>query len=269
MLLPGWSRSAYPETAMDGGCHGVPMRIINRTLKTTIKTKSLMRMRKHLLVAALFMGAFQAQAEVVIYQARTSVKWTGNGFEASATFQEFLVWNLDGNHVSQIIFRKVGTEKRYSLDEGTPLLVVVDGSRGRQYTTFSGASGEDGRNVMEFNRGQNASLPIGFESAHFSPRVFKGTGHILNTTSVPLLTDYSRTAVFSAKRTQAANDAGQTEEEAVASLVAELQSNGYTDPDAATLAAASAGSPSSSTAGKARLFSAYERFFRAAGQPGR
>jgi hypothetical protein len=226
------------------------MRTIIRTLQTTIKSKSRMRILKHLIVAALFLGAFQTQAEVVIYQAKTSVKWTGEGFEGGATFQEFLVWNLDDNHVSQVFFRKVGTEKRYSLDEGTPLLVVVDGSRGRQYTTFSGASGGDGRNFMEFNRGQNANLPIGFESTYFFPRVFKGTGHILNTVSVPQLTDYSRTAVFSAKRTQAANDAGQTEEEAVASLVAELQSQGYIDPDAATLAAASVGSRSAPTIGR-------------------
>lgn len=226
-----------------------------------------MPMLKLLLVVVLLTSAFNAQTEVLIYQARTAVKRIGEGFEGSASFQEFLVWNLDDNHVSQIIFAKSGTEKFYSLTDGTFFVVGLDGSRGRQYTTFSGAGGGDGRYTMEFNRGQNVNLRISSENVWSFPMVFKGSGHVLNTSAGSRLTDYSRTAVFSAKRTKAANDSNLTEEEAVASLVSELQLKGYVNPDA-TVAAAAA-SPNSTATNEARRWSAYDLLFRTASQAGR
>ena len=69
-------------------------------------------MLKPLLVVALLISAVNAQTEVLIYQARTAVKRIGDGYEVSASFQEFLVWNLDDNHLSQIIFAKSGTDRR-------------------------------------------------------------------------------------------------------------------------------------------------------------
>jgi hypothetical protein len=223
-------------------------------------------MLKLLLVVALLISAFNAQTEVLIYQARTSVKRIGDGYEGSASFQEFLIWNLDDNHLSQIIFAKSGSEKFYSLTDGTPFVVGLDGSRGRQYTTFSWAGGGAGRHTMEFNRGQNVNLMISSEGTWFFPGTFKGSGHVLNTGTASRLTDYSRTAVFSEKRTKAANDSHQTEDEAVAGLMSELQLKGYINPDAA-VAAASA--PSGQTAtNRAHRLPAYEHLFRATGHVG-
>ncbi len=196
-------------------------------------------MLKHLLVAVLFMGSFQASAEVVIYQGRTSLKHVGDGSESSSSSQAFFVWNLEDNHVSQIIFYTGTTQKLYSVSGAAPTVVELDGSRGRQYTTFSVIGVREGREQTEFNRGQNANLAISVESTYFFPRVFKGSGRTVNTASVPRLTDYSRTIVFSEKRTRTANDAALTEEEVVASLVTELQIKGYVDPNVGLVAAAS------------------------------
>ena len=225
-----------------------------------------MPMLKPLLVVALLISAVNAQTEVLIYQARTAVKRIGDGYEGSASFQEFLVWNLDDNHLSQIIFAKSGTEKFYSLTDGTPFVAGLDGARGRQHTTFSGAGGGDGRYTMEFNRGQNVNLNISSEGTWFFPGTFKGSGHVLNTSSGSRLTDYSRTAVFSEKRTKAANDSSLTEEEVVASLISELQLKGYINPDAA-VTAASAPSGQTATNGAHQL-PAYDLLFRAASEAG-
>ena len=221
---------------------------------------------KPILVVALLISAVNAQTAVLIYQARTTVKRIGDGLEGSSSFQEFLVWNLDDNHVSQIIFAKAGTEKFYSLTDGTPFVVGLDGSHGRQHTTFSGAGGGNGRSYMEFNRGQNANLTTFTDFTVSFPRMFKGSGHILNTSTAPRLTDYSRTAVFSPKRTVSANDAGLTEEEVIAVLETELQLKGYINPDAA-VTAASAPSGRTATNGAHRL-PAYDLLFRTASQAG-
>jgi hypothetical protein len=245
----------------------VPMRRTIRTLKTTIKSKSPMRMLKHLLAAALFLGAFQAQAEVIIYQGRTSLKHIGDGFEGTSSSQAFFVWNLENNHVSQIVYYARGIEKLYSVSGAPPTVLVLDGSQGRQYTTFSVIGVREGREQTEFNRGQNALLATSAESTVSFPRAFKGSGHTVTTASAPRLTEYSRTLAFSEKRTKAANDAALSEEQVVESLVTELQVKGYSAPSPRVVAAASDAGAGQATGTDANPASAYDVLPHAANQP--
>lgn len=224
-------------------------------------------MLKHVLVATLFISAMAARAEVIVYQAKTSTKRTGEGYEDKTSFQEYLVWNLDDNHVSQIIFAKFGLERFYYTDGWTPYVVQYDGLRGRRYTTFSGAGSTATRDLMEFNRGQNANLRTSLANIWSFPRTFKGSGQIINTVADPVLTEYTRTAVFSEKRTKAANDSSLTEPDVFVGLVIELQLKGYVSLDD-SLAAASASTNKTATNATRRL-SGYERMLRAAGQTAR
>jgi len=138
-------------------------------------------MLKQLFVAALFISALAAQAEVIVYQAKTATKRIGEGYEGNTSYQEYFVWNLDDNNVSIIIFAKFGLGKFYTTEAGAPNVVEYEGWRGRRYTTFSGAGGSDGRKSMEFNRGQNVNLRISSANTWFFPRTFKGSGQIINT----------------------------------------------------------------------------------------
>lgn len=185
-------------------------------------------MKNTLLLSALaFFMAVSASADVLVYQFRITSKNVGEGVEFSGSARGYMVWNLADNHVVYVTYWKAGAVNRYVETGGTPLVVTLTGFRGRQLTTFSTVGEEDGRYLMEFNRGYNATLKHRTGGTYFFPRTFKGTSHSLNTSVGPRLTDTTQTAVYSPARTIAANDAGTSAEDVVAGLRTELEAKGY------------------------------------------
>jgi len=194
--------------------------------------------------ALMLAGAASMRADVLIYDYRSSAKIIGDGLETSASRRGYMVWNLEDNRLTWLYYYSRNGSKRYSTSSGVPVVVSVTGKSNRQYTTYSGAGENDGQYFMEFTRGLNKLLR--HHSALYTqfPRTFKGTGHALDTVTGPGLIDETHSAVYSPKRTIAANDAGRTQEDVVTALRAELEAKGYVDVSSAS---ASAGSISTSS----------------------
>ena len=194
------------------------------------------------LILLVMAGVTSASADVLIYQVRNVTKNIGEGVEFSLSTRGYLVWDLANDHFTTIEMAVLSSGRRYQVSDGSPLVARASGWHGREFTTFSSAGGSGGRYYQDYNRGLNARLKIATDRTASYPRTFKGTLHIVNTSVGPRLTDYSRTFVFSAIRTIAANDAAKSEEEVVAELQAELEALGYSDFD--SVAAAGQGAAS-------------------------
>jgi len=183
----------------------------------------------HFLVVLVMAGAASARADLLIYQYRTVNTAAGNSTEFTYSYRGYLIWDLASNHLSWVSYSVQGSTRRYSLTEGTPIVATVAGARGRNYTVFTGAGSSDGRYYQDFNRGQNVSLTHKTGQTIQFPRTFKGQSHTLLTGATPRVTDNLHVTVYSPARTKAANDTGQTTEDVVAGLQAELEAQGYTN----------------------------------------
>lgn len=189
-------------------------------------------------------GATSASADVLIYQFRSVSKNIGEGVEFTSSTRGYLVWNLADDHFTWVESAVLSSGKRYRVFDGSPLIVTASGWRDRQFTTFSSADGGDGRYYQDYNRGLSTTLKLASGRTGYYPRTLKGLTRALVTSVGPRLTDTTRTFVYVAARTVAANDAGKTEGEVVTGLQAELEAGGYTDIESVAVSGQTSGSVS-------------------------
>jgi hypothetical protein len=195
-------------------------------------------------LALTFLGStLPSMADLAVYQSRVSVKGSGNGIEGAFSSQEFIIIDLESRDFSLITYGKIGTEKKYVIESGSPLTAFVEGSRNHTYSVFSSAGGEDGRYFMQFNKGRNSIVEVRTGADTTMPKVFKGYGNIINLNEPTRLTEYTRTATYSVKRTVAANDEELTIEDLTALIETELQEKDYTSLEATVQAAGDKFSP--------------------------
>jgi hypothetical protein len=195
------------------------------------------------LALTLLVSTLPSIADLAVYQSRVSVKGSGGGVEGSLSMQEFIVIDLDSGEFSLITYWKIGIAKRYSIDTGVPLTAFVEGNRNRTYSLFTNVGEEDGRYFTEFSKGRNSVVELRTGADTFMPKVFKGYGNIVNLNEPTYLTEYTRTATYSAKRTVAANDDELTIEDLTALLETELQEKDYISFEATARAAGDAPQP--------------------------
>lgn len=183
-----------------------------------------------LFTLALLAGTPFARADLLIYQARTTVIGMGDEFEFKLGTRSFMVWDLDTDEFGSLTYyTSASGVRRYGTSVGTRVTAVVTGLRGRSFTVFSGVSASEGRHSMGTERGPNVALKHRTADVVFRPRTLKGTSHLLTTDSPPRTTDQTFTRVYSQARTIAANDAGQTLDDVMTSLRAEVEGLGYVE----------------------------------------
>lgn len=183
-----------------------------------------------LFTMALFVGAPSVRADLLIYQTRTTVTGTGGEFEIKFGARSFMVWNLDTDEFGILTYYTSASGiRRYGVSTGTQTIAVVTGLRGRSFTVFSRLSTGENSRSMGTERGQNAVLKHRTGEVVLRPRTFKGTSYLLTTDIPARTTDTSFTRVYSQARTIAANDAGQTLDDVMTSLRAEVEGLGYVE----------------------------------------
>ena len=183
-----------------------------------------------LLMAFSLLGGFSIQAEVLVYQFRTSGKVIASGDEYSYSSRGYIVWNLGDNHLTWVSYAAGEGYKVYRITDGTPVVASFTGRREKRHTTFSGANSDSGRYFQDFNRGRAVVLKHRTGQTIEFPRTFKGLSHTFSSAGLTSrLDDNSHTMVYLQARTVAANDADKTSGEVVSDLVAELEANGYVE----------------------------------------
>ena len=179
------------------------------------------------LLLTFFIGALAAQAQLLVYQGRSSLQSSGDGYSISVPLKFFMVIAPESNHVAQIFYyNTLPYSSHYDVDRGEVVMSKVSGKNGKHSTVFMTA-GKSGTSYVQMHYvGADSALKNDSSRTVSFPRSFKGTHHTLNTAVPASMSDSSVTATFSEKRTIAANAAGKTIDEVLDGLQAELEADG-------------------------------------------
>lgn len=180
-----------------------------------------------------------ASAELICYQGRTKAADIGSGHTTRSEHGLFLVVDRDTGRIGEVTYGTQNGSKVYSTAFSTDFHIVqFVGANQTTNTALSRPPSDcetnNGPASLEhiFAFGANTKLPVTTITTISFPRVLKASSTSLTHISDISLDYYvfdslSRILVFDKKRTQAANTAVATVDQAVAAFTDYLQSMGY------------------------------------------
>ena len=197
-----------------------------------------MKLIKHLplllLLASVFFVA-PARADLVIHRTKQTARYIGSSVELPLRGRGFLLLDVDTRQGYSIVTAIVQGQKIFSITTlANTRSYVLSGARGRTYTAFA-ASGQTNtptafQDRTQFSIGLNAELAITPARLFTFPRVIQGTVGTVSIASGsvdPVLLEAKVSATYSQSDTRAANNAGETLEQAHNRIRDLLLAQGY------------------------------------------
>ena len=187
-----------------------------------------------LLLASLFPVA-PARADLVIHRTKQTARYIGSEVELPLRGRGFILLDVDTRQGYSVVMATVQRQKIFSITTlANTRSYVVTGARGRTYTAFA-ASGQTNtptafQDRNQFSIGLNAGLAITPARIFTFPRAIQGTVgtvSIASGTVDPFLLEAKVTATYSQSDTRAANNAGDTLDQARDRIRATLLAQGY------------------------------------------
>ena len=186
--------------------------------------------------AALFLSAFGAWSEVIIYKGTLKESVTGESNASRTTWKLFLIVDRDTGHFARIRYATInGANTHRTLLRTNTHIVQVTGLNSQVYSAITriptdcDSQESPGNETVAF-KGPNVSLKISANSIVSFPKILTdmGVGLSHSTTSgAPILSEGTFLLTFSKTETLASNNSGETLDAAFGRLVTYVQSLGF------------------------------------------
>ena len=197
-----------------------------------------MKLIQHIVHLSLLASVFSvapAHADLVIHRTKQTARYIGSGVELPLRGKGVIIFDADTRQGYSIVSAVVLGQKIYSIATlETTRTYVLTGAQGRTYTAFAASAQTNTPTAFQdrsqFSIGLNAVLAITPARNFTFPRSIKGS---VGAISLPLgnvepfLLDAKVTATYSQTDTRAANNAGETAEQARDRIRDALIAQGY------------------------------------------
>ena len=185
------------------------------------------------LAACLFV--FKIHAALVEYSYTGKETVIGDGSQETFTYSGIMIYDTVSSNVTFVDWRK---DKTYHVNTDTNLhFITVTGSNSKTYTVITGsASGTDINGFYHLDdymiNGQNDTLSIAANTTFEFPKRLTGSNNRKispDDNGREWLETWGETMTFSASRTKSDNKENLSSDQVVNTLVAGLQSKGYSE----------------------------------------
>ncbi|MGD0208404.1 MAG: hypothetical protein ABSC89_12440 [Verrucomicrobiota bacterium] len=192
-------------------------------------------MKQKLMVLAALLFAFGIHAALVEYSYTGKETSIGDGNQETYTYSGIMIYDTVSSNVTFVDWRK---DKTYHFNTSTNLhFTTVTGTKSKTYTVITeSASGTDTNEFYHLNdymiSGQNDTLQIAANTTFVFPKRFTGSNNrniSPDANGNAWLETWGETMTFSASRTKSDNNENLSSNEVVNTLVAKLQSKGYSE----------------------------------------